>query len=74
MEFSESLWAAACSELSVISEELVSFPESDEDSGLKARDMPLPAGKKEGQIILTHLCQILVYYSFHEFVVKWKGK
>ena len=52
MEFSESLWAAACSELSVISEELVSFPESDEDSGLKARDMPLPAGDKEGQILL----------------------
>jgi hypothetical protein len=50
---SDSFWAATSSELSVISEELVSLPESDEDSGLNALDISIPVCHRETDILLT---------------------
>ena len=50
MWLSWSLWAAASSEISVISEELVSLPESEEDSALSPRDVLIP-GKMEHKTV-----------------------
>ena len=55
MWLSWSLWAAASSEISVISEELVSLPESEEDSALRPRDVLIPGEIEDKTLSQLHL-------------------